>query len=173
METNNAIRVLIVDDSMTAREAIAAILTSDPLVYILGQAADGAEGVTLAAELKPDVITMDITMPNMNGYEATRQIMAENPTPIVVVTSVTREEMVHQGLNLLLAGALEIVQKPGNLTAQNREAIQEELLAKVKAVARIKYPPVNQAIGNRNQLAATNGSAGHPIDRLPEDAIKQ
>jgi two-component system, chemotaxis family, protein-glutamate methylesterase/glutaminase len=134
-----SIRVLIVDDSPTAREAIAAILKTDPAIEIVGQAADGTEGVSLTAELLPDVITMDITMPNLNGYEATKQIMAQTPTPIVVVSSVTQAEMVHQGLNILLVGALEIVQKPGNLTAQNMEAIRAELIAKVKAVSRIKY----------------------------------
>ena len=139
MEISNSIRVLIVDDSQTAREAIAAILKTDPAIEIVGQAADGAEGVVLTAELLPDAITMDITMPKLNGYEATKQIMAQTPTPIVVVSSVTQEEMVHQGLNILLAGALEIVQKPGNLTAQNMEAIRAELIAKVKAVSRIKY----------------------------------
>ncbi len=144
VDSRDKIRVLIVDDSPTAREAIAAILTRDPEIQIVGQAADGAEAVALAAQLKPDVITMDITMPKMNGYEATKQIMAHCPTPIVVVTSVTQQEMVHQGLNVLLAGALEIVQKPGNLTGQSMETIQAELIAKVKALSKIKYSPVNQ-----------------------------
>ena len=139
VDPRDKIRVLIVDDSQTAREAIAAILNSDPEIQIAGQAVDGEEGVALTAQLKPDVITMDITMPKMNGYEATKQIMAQHPTPIVVVTSVTQQEMVHQGLNVLLVGALEIVQKPGNLTGQNLETIQAELIAKVKAVSQIKY----------------------------------
>ena len=136
---SESIRVLIVDDSKTAREAIAAILTNDPAIQIVGQAADGVAGVVLTAELKPDVITMDINMPKLNGYEATKQIMAQNPTPIVVVSSVTEEQMVHEGLNILLVGALEIVQKPGNLTAQNMETIRAELIAKVKSVSQIKY----------------------------------
>jgi two-component system, chemotaxis family, protein-glutamate methylesterase/glutaminase len=139
METSNEVRVLIVDDSKTAREAIAAILKKDPAIQIVGQAVDGVEAVVLAAELKPDVITMDINMPKLNGYEATKQIMAQNPTPIVVLSSVTQEEMVHEGLNILLAGALEIVQKPGNLTTQNMDSIRAELIAKVKTVSQIKY----------------------------------
>lgn len=136
--SEKTIRVLIVDDSQTMRQAIAAILASDPAIQVVGFAADGVEGVTLAAQLKPDVITMDINMPNLNGYEATKQIMASSPTAIVVLTSVTQAEMVHQGLNILLAGALEIVQKPGNLAGQNMETIQAELISKVKAVAHIK-----------------------------------
>lgn len=131
------IRVLVVDDSATAREHIMAILSSDPEVEVVGEATDGVEGTEQAARLKPDVITMDIKMPRMDGHEATRQIMAATPTPIVVVTSVTRQEMIHEGLDILLAGALEIVQKPSAITAQGYEAISEELLAKVKAVSGI------------------------------------
>jgi two-component system chemotaxis response regulator CheB len=133
------IRVLIVDDSATTREAISAILGSAPDIEIVGQAADGIQGVELTAQLKPDVITMDINMPRMNGNEATRHIMAATPTPIVVVTTVTRQEMIREGLDILLSGALEIVQKPSAIAGQSFEVIQAELVAKVKAVSHIKF----------------------------------
>ena len=139
------IKVLVIDDSATAREAISAILSNAPDIQIVGEAADGLEGVELAAQLQPDVITMDINMPRLNGHAATRQIMTLAPTPIVVVTSVSRQEMIHQGLDILLAGALEIVQKPSNLTAQGFEAIASELVDKVRAVAQIKFSrPISQ-----------------------------
>ncbi len=134
------IRVLVVDDSATAREALCVILRSEPSIQIVGEATDGVQGVELAAQLKPDVITMDINMPQMNGYEATRAIMASAPAPIVVVTSVTQEELVHQGLDILLAGALEIVQKPSSLADTSFESVRTELIAKIKAVAQIKFP---------------------------------
>ncbi len=133
------IRVLVVDDSMTARELLCAILTSDPEITVVGQAVDGQEAVDLVAELTPDVVTMDINMPRLDGYEATKRIMAETPTPIVVVTSVTREEMVHQGLDILLAGAVDIVEKPSALSERSFETIGEELVAKVKAVSHINF----------------------------------
>jgi two-component system chemotaxis response regulator CheB len=134
------IRVLVVDDSPTAREAICAILRSDPEIQIIGEAADGSQGVEMAGQLKPDVITMDINMPQMNGYEATRTIMALTPTPIVVVTSVSQADLVHQGLDILLAGALEIVQKPSSLSDKSFASVSAELIAKVKAVSQIKFP---------------------------------
>jgi two-component system, chemotaxis family, protein-glutamate methylesterase/glutaminase len=133
------VRVLVVDDSPTAREAICAILRSDPDIQIVGEATDGAHGVELAAQLKPDVITMDINMPRMNGYDATKTIMALYPTPIIVVTSVTQQELIHEGLDILLAGALEIVQKPSSLSEQGFGAISAELLSQVKQVSQIKF----------------------------------
>jgi two-component system chemotaxis response regulator CheB len=138
--TDHVIRVLVVDDSATARKAIAAILSNVPDVQVVGEAADGVEAIDLAARLRPDVITMDINMPRMNGHEATRQIMAHTPTPIVVVTTVTRLQMIQQGFDILLAGALEIVQKPSSLSAQGFDAIRSELITKVRNVSQIKFP---------------------------------
>ncbi|CAG0984526.1 Protein-glutamate methylesterase/protein-glutamine glutaminase [Anaerolineae bacterium] len=135
------IRVLVVDDSPTTREAITAILHSEPGIQVIGEAADGLQGVELAAQLKPDVITMDINMPGMNGHDATKAIMAKTPTPIVVVTTITRQEMIRDGLDILLAGALEIVQKPSSMTEQGFDAVRTELIMKVQAIAQIKFPP--------------------------------
>lgn len=130
-------RVLIIDDSDTATELIAAILMSDPELEVVGRARDGIEGVEMTKELRPDVITMDIHMPRMNGHEATRRIMSTTPTPIVVVTTISLPELVQKGLDILLEGALEIVQKPNIATNQGYQAISQELLDKVKTVSRI------------------------------------
>src|SRR5512147_1492443 len=111
-------RGLVLEDAATAREAITMMLRSTPDIEVIGEASDGAEGIELATRLKPDVITMDINMPRVNGHEATRRIMATVPTPIVVVTTISRQEMVRQGLDILLVGALEIVQKPSALTVK-------------------------------------------------------
>jgi two-component system, chemotaxis family, protein-glutamate methylesterase/glutaminase len=132
------IKVLIVDDSTTSRKMIRTILETSPDIAVVGEAVDGVEGVAMTTQLKPDVITMDVNMPNMNGFEATRQIMGLAPTPIVVMTTLTMQEMVRDGLNILLAGALEIVQKPSTLTDRSYEAVAEELITKVIAVSQIK-----------------------------------
>jgi two-component system chemotaxis response regulator CheB len=140
------IRVLVVDDSPTAREAICAILKSAPEIQIIGEATDGMQGVEMAAELKPDVITMDINMPRMNGFDATKQIMTTMPTPVVVVTSLNQKEMIHEGLDVLLAGALEIVQKPSSLSDTSFDLVRSELIAKVMAVSQIKFPRTNSQV---------------------------
>ena len=80
-------RVLIVDDSATVRMLLSALLSSDPEIKVVGTAANGEDGVRQTHSLKPDLITMDVHMPVMDGFEATRRIMAERPTPIVVVSS--------------------------------------------------------------------------------------
>ena len=154
------IRVLVVDDSATAREAITMMLRSTPDIEVIGEASDGAEGVELAARLKPDVITMDINMPRVNGHEATRRIMSTIPTPIVVVTTVSRQEMIRQGLDILLVGALEIVQKPSALTVKGFEAIQSELIAKVREVAQIKFTPP----GGSSKIGGLAESSGNDSD---------
>ncbi|MBI5653998.1 MAG: response regulator [Chloroflexi bacterium] len=137
------IRVLVVDDSPTAREAVCAILKSAPEIQIVGEAGDGMQGVEMAAQLKPDVITMDINMPRMNGFDATKTIMIQTPTPIVVVTSLNQKEMIREGLDVLLAGALEIVQKPSSLSDASFDRVCSELIAKVMAVSQIKFPQPN------------------------------
>jgi two-component system chemotaxis response regulator CheB len=132
------IRVLIVDDSPTTRQALQAILQSDPEIIVVGQAVDGLDALDLTMELKPDVITMDINMPRMNGNVATQTIMSKIPTPILVVTTVSRQEMLYEGFDILRSGALDIVQKPSATTPEGMEAIRAELITKVKAIAEVK-----------------------------------
>jgi two-component system, chemotaxis family, protein-glutamate methylesterase/glutaminase len=133
------IRVVVVDDSATARELIVAILNNTPEIQVIGEAADGAQGVEMVAQLRPDVVTMDINMPVMDGYEATRRIMETAPTPTVVVTSVSNEEIIHRGLDILLVGAIDIVEKPSGLTERDYQTISEELVNKVMTVSQIRF----------------------------------
>src|SRR3972149_10376646 len=85
------IKVLVVDDSAFIRKMIKQLVESDPGIEVIGSARDGAEGVEMALSLNPDVITMDIEMPRMNGLEATERIMEQMPTAIIMVSSLTVE----------------------------------------------------------------------------------
>ncbi|WP_322818757.1 chemotaxis response regulator protein-glutamate methylesterase [Tepidiforma sp.] len=109
------IRVLVVDDSAFMRRAIERLLTAHPGVTVVGQAADGMEAVRKALELRPDVITMDVEMPRMDGVSAVGEIMQTIPTPIVMVSTLTHEGTA-TAIRALEAGAVECVGKPSGLS---------------------------------------------------------
>ncbi len=132
------IRVLIVDDSPTARELLAAILNSDPELSVVGVARDGEEAVRRIAELRPDVVTMDIHMPGLDGFESTKQIMVQTPTPIVIVSASTMVGEVATGMRALRAGALTLVKKPRGPNSTDYERLSDELIDTVKAMADVK-----------------------------------
>jgi two-component system chemotaxis response regulator CheB len=120
--TKTKIRVIVVDDSPTVRSLLASLL-ADAGMDVLATGNDGADAVRLVKELKPDVITMDIRMPNMDGFEATRYIMREQPTPIVIVTGSMRYQDVELTFQAMRAGALAVVNKPGLADPQTCEKV--------------------------------------------------
>jgi two-component system chemotaxis response regulator CheB len=132
------IRVLIVDDSPTARALLSAILGSDPELTVVGEAADGLQALELTRKLRPDVLTMDIRMPRMDGFEATKEIMIEAPTPIVVVTSSRTVQEVDMSMHALRAGALAIVAKPSGPAAPGFDDEAQQLIAQVKMMSQVK-----------------------------------
>src|SRR5229473_595418 len=91
ISVNKKFRVLVVDDSAFMRKVLEAIFNADEQLQVVGHAKDGREAVALAESLKPDVITMDINMPHVDGLQATAEIMTTNPRPIVIVSSESRE----------------------------------------------------------------------------------
>src|SRR5437899_12500273 len=106
-------RVLIVDDSAFMRKVLETIFNSDTQLQVIGHAKDGREAVALAESLKPDVITMDINMPHMDGLQDTAQIMTTNPHPIGIVSSESREGAAST-LKALELGAIDFVTKPSS-----------------------------------------------------------
>jgi DNA-binding NarL/FixJ family response regulator len=124
------IRVLIVDDSSFLRRTLPRLLQADPEIEVVGTAANGAEGVELAKTLHPDVITLDVMMPVMDGLAALKQIMREAPTAVLMVSSVTTEGA-HTTLDALAAGAVDFFAKPP-LDFVDIDTRQAELIEKVK-----------------------------------------
>jgi len=132
------IRVLIVDDSPTARSLLKELLNSDPGIEVVGTAVNGQEGVEKAKALNPDLVTMDLHMPKMNGFEATKEIMIEAPTRIVIVSSSTRIKDVEQSMMALRAGALTLLRKPVGPQSSEFEWSCRDLIEKIKTMAAIK-----------------------------------
>ncbi len=132
------IRVLVVEDSRVSQQFLAHILGSDPEIQVVGTAGDGHEAIEAAKRLKPHVITMDINMPKMDGYKATRRIMETNPTPIVMVTASYDPKEVAKTFKALEAGAVTIMRKPGGIGHPDYEAGTKELIQTVKLMSEVK-----------------------------------
>ena len=131
------VKVLIVDDSAFVRRSLTSILEKDPDIQIVGTAANGLEGVALAAKLEPDVITMDVEMPRMNGLAALERIMAEKPCPVIMVSSLTSEGA-DTTLKALELGALDFMPKLSSGSLPDMARLQTDLCARVRALARRK-----------------------------------
>ena len=159
-KVKDKIKVLVVDDSSTARDAIQAILSSDEDIKVLATAADGVEAIDLVPKLRPDLITLDINMPRMNGIEAIQHIMAYNPTPILVVTSNQDAGIAFESLS---KGALEVVGRP----SLSDDGECEEFIEKVKLLAKIKVithvsGKRKKSEGERGEIVAIGSSTGGP-----------
>jgi two-component system chemotaxis response regulator CheB len=132
------IRVLIADDSLVAREMLAQILASDESIEVVGMAKDGKEAVEAVVRLRPDLVTMDIHMPVMDGLEATEKIMAYTPTPILVVSSSVYGEGMGRAFDALAIGALEVIKKPEPKEWAALESIGRDVIRRVKILSRVR-----------------------------------
>ena len=159
------LRVLVADDSAAARVLIRGILEADPELQVVGQAADGMEAVTMAGQLSPDVITMDVDMPNLNGLEATRRIMASVPRPIVLVSGVFPPDL-DNSFRALEAGAVTLLEKPRGPGSPSFTREAAELVATVKLMAGVKLVRRNapRPPGDGPAALATTGRAVAPLD---------
>lgn len=132
------IRVLVAEDSPTARQLLVAMLTSDPGITVIGEARNGLEAVEMADRLRPDLITMDVNMPELDGLEATMRIVGKTPTPIIIVSSQANESEVELSLEATRAGALMVLPKPASPTSPRFREQQTHLVAMVKAMSDVK-----------------------------------
>jgi two-component system chemotaxis response regulator CheB len=173
-------RVLIVDDSGFFRRRLTEIIGSDPQLEVVGTAENGQEAISKVAELKPDVVTMDIEMPVMDGITAVRRLMASNPVPVLMFSSLTTEGA-RATLDALEAGAMDFLPKSLEDIARDRIEATKLLLARIKALATraaslrapkpapapVVSPPVRRAAAapaaGRYQLLAIGASTGGPV----------
>ncbi|GAA0568700.1 chemotaxis-specific protein-glutamate methyltransferase CheB [Paractinoplanes ferrugineus] len=168
------IRVLLVEDSATMRGHLRESLAADPELHVVGEAADGKQAVELVGRLRPDVVTMDMMLPTMSGLAATEHIMAEHPTPILVVSSADRQEL-FSTYNALAAGAVDVLEKPrGDASDADwgrrlRSAVR--LVSRIRVIThprarldgrRPEPPPLTAAPPDALRLVAVGASTGGP-----------
>jgi two-component system chemotaxis response regulator CheB len=173
------IKLLIVEDSPIAQEFLAHIFSSDPEIQVVGIAENGIKAIDFVRQNRPDVITMDIHMPMMDGYEATRKIMETVPTPIIIVSGSAKAKEVNSTFRAMEAGALAVILRPPGIGHPSHDAAARELIQTVKLMSEIKvvrrisqekrghvFPrPVEQKITKRSgniQVAAIGASTGGP-----------
>lgn len=132
------LRVLVVDDSHVARGLLTAILNGEEDIDVVGEASNGQEAIEKVALLKPDVVTMDVQMPRMDGFAATREIMITNPVPIVVVSGSNGQDDVSKTLHSLDAGALTVITKPPSLGSDKFDEAASEFLSTIRSMAAVR-----------------------------------
>lgn len=134
---SSPLRVVVAEDSPTARRLLVEIIRADPAMEVVGEARDGVEAVELTHRLRPHLVTMDIQMPNMDGLEATKRIMTEVPTPVVVVSTLVERD-IQTSMAALRAGALAVLQKLVGPDSPDFERESRHLRDTLKAMAGVK-----------------------------------
>jgi two-component system chemotaxis response regulator CheB len=129
------VRVMVVDDSAYNRQTIISILQSSPDISVVGRAANGEEALREVLRLRPDVITLDLEMPKMDGFTFLRILMSRQPTPVIVISSYSHRNNVFKALEL---GALDFIAKPTQRVSPELASIQEELIGKVLLVRQLR-----------------------------------
>lgn len=145
------IRTLVIDDSTFSRRAITRMLEVSPLVRVVGTARDGEEALQKTFEMKPDLITLDLEMPRMDGFTFLRLVMAKQPTPVIVVSSRSGDQDIFKALDL---GAVDFIAKPAQRPSLELEQIQQELLRKVHALRQLRIQKVRERITSLPRLMA-------------------
>lgn len=179
------IKVLVVEDSAVVREFLVHILNTDPDIRVVGTAHNGAEAQEAIMRLRPDVVTMDIHMPKLNGLDATRLIMETCPTPIVVVSGSSDPAVVATTFDAMEAGALAVLRRPAGIGHPDHEATALELVQTVKLMSEVKVvrrwarsrtaPPRMERKAGHCRVVAIGASTGGPpvlqtiLSQLPAD----
>ncbi len=136
--TAGTVRIVIAEDSTTARELLVSLFRADPGTEVVGEAANGVQAVELTKRLRPSLVVMDIQMPQMDGFEATKRIMIEAPTPVIIVTAAHDPRDVEMSLRAVQLGALTVLPKPTGPGAPDFEATSRRLVSLAKALSEVR-----------------------------------
>lgn len=152
------IRVMIVEDSAVVRALLVHIVSADPRLSVAAAVASAEEAIAALPAVRPDVISMDIRLPGMDGLEATRRIMAERPTPIVVISASIEKASLGSTMAALSAGALSVVEKPVGLSGRDYEPIAREICTQLAIMSQV-------AVVRRRMRTPSSGEAPPPRPR--------
>ena len=155
------IRVLIVDDSNVIRQSTRFVLQSDPAIQVVGEASNGADAIVQVERLRPDVVTMDITMPKMGGLDAIREIMAAHPIPIVVVTALDLDRELNLAGQATRLGAVSILKRPAGIATPDYRVFAGKLIEQVKLMSAVK-------VIRRTRVGAGVSHAVPPADSVAD-----
>jgi two-component system chemotaxis response regulator CheB len=159
MKPQGRIRVLVIDDSAFSRRTISSILERSPLCEVVGSAADGEEALRKTFDLKPDLITLDLEMPRMDGFTFLRLVMSRCPTPVIVISGRSGDQDVFRALDF---GAVDFIVKPTPRAGPELERIEQELLRKVHSVRQLRIEKVRERLAAQPVLSAVEGRAEFP-----------
>lgn len=176
-------KVLVVDDSAFMRKVITKMVDSDPQLTVVGTAFDGYNALKRVKQLDPDIITLDVNMPRMDGLTTLKRIMKTNPKPVVMVSATTKEgaEITFQALKL---GAVDYIQKPSGQISLDIETVRSELVEKIKTAAQANlvthkiesYSPITISQEDSEKVITIGASTGGPpaveevLVHLPENS---
>lgn len=141
MEIKGKIRVLLVDDSQTVRMVLRDLLAAYADIEVAGEAADGKEALDMVATLNPDMLIMDVQMPHLNGFEATEQIMAHRPKPILILSSIINRSEVFTSLKAIELGALDVMEKPEFSNPAQMSMFSRNLVERIRMLSHIRVIP--------------------------------
>lgn len=166
----NRIRVMIVEDSRVVREFLVFLIERDPRLEVAAAVASAEEALDILERVSPDVISMDIRLPGMNGFEATQLIMTRKPTPIVVVSASVEADDLKISMNALRAGALSVVAKPVGTSHQDYEALAERLCTQLAIMSQVKV--VRQRINRGLHFGEGTSPAAASAPHVPTAASR-
>ncbi|GAB4537941.1 MAG: hypothetical protein Tsb0014_27190 [Pleurocapsa sp.] len=137
-----AIKVLLVEDSAVAMSIYEKMLNSSPHTEVVGKAANGKEALTLIPQVNPDVICTDLQMPQMDGLEFTKQVMANYPVPILVLSNAVQKSDTDNIYEVMKAGAVDVMAKPQTAGGADSEAMKKELITKIRVLSTKKVSAI-------------------------------
>lgn len=159
---NDKIRVLVVDDSAFMRKSLSMLIESDPNIEVIATAIDGLDGLNKVKNLRPDIVTLDIEMPKMDGLTALKHIMKQSPTPVLMVSSLTKEGA-ESTLEALELGAVDFIPKASSFISVAIADIKEDLIKKIKIFAR-KKTVINRVNNLSSRLTKRDTNVGATVE---------